>query len=274
MILGKTHAHLVADGRQTQIRIPARQSVTRTRKNRTTYVSHQRIPGAGDTVPIHRTAGTPPLGAFQVLAVAHQILADVTTKDAAAEGHGGLIDHHDAWMRAHDTRWPPSMRCGHCGDFDIGNELCPTCGMLGGNGRLPVDTTDADVLERWKSRHHTTVTWVLRVRPVALPAEIRLLASYSDELYVASTARALAGEPQAVDADYQEHLVKDADERWARQPARRAAHVRRLIQQNRQRAIELDGLGVDAGDLIAVLEAQATHLRLLEEQARTGRHAA
>ncbi len=293
MIFGKPLDRLVLDGTKTRVCRP----IQRGKVSGTVKPCPYR---PGRDYAVQRGRGLPQIARIEVTDVDRIKLGTTAYLDVRAEGFKTTVAFYDYWMRANDRAWPPTEPCEDCGPFDIGDEACPACGIIGGRGIVAVAIDDQDVIDRFQERHSTTLVWAIRFE-LRLPP--RLLApagdgsgfhyktldpaegkkggrvtvvehpddSVTDLGYTLTPARAMRGEPEAIDDQWLKQIVEDSRERWAGDPGRRVEHARRLMRANQERARMLLANHEDPSELLAVLEQQDRHLRLLEQQKPTSR---
>ncbi len=182
MIFGAALARKALTGAKTQTRRPVRDGrLCRYRVHHTYAVQ----PGRGK----------PEAGRILVTAVRQQRLGDITLREAHAEGFRTTDDFRQAWVHIHDARWFDALA-----------------------GRVLDERRPIMVLDRFNARHADTPVWVIEftlpVDPVRLLADRHARADYVDH-----HARAMADEPEAVDADTQRRITRDAGLRDAQQRA-------------------------------------------------------
>ncbi|PTL55734.1 hypothetical protein [Paraconexibacter algicola] len=284
MIVTKTLAREIVHGRKTEARIPIRTSPDGVVRPCPYRPSPPNSPPR--TYTVQTRTGGPEIARIEVLSNARARLADLTYPDVRAEGFRTTAAFADAWMTTHDAAWPPRQTCARCdGDGNVDCADCwtttPTgpyrahpldahpCPLCDGTGETLAPIDDDLVLARFTDRHHDQRVWIVRFRLLDAP---RLLASDSSHGYTTRARDALPDEPEAVDDATLEHFARDAAERRAGEPGRRAEHARRLMRANQERTKRL--LAADPAAVLALEEARAARLAAIEQHADDGRNAA
>jgi hypothetical protein len=288
VIFDRSLARLVLDGSKTQTRRPVKRSDG-------LIVACSYKPGRDYAVQRRRAGRLEQIARIEVQAVEQQRLGTITFAQVRAEGFRTTVEFADHYMLMHDRSWPPTEPCAICGPFDIDEDTCPACQMVGGHGRVPTVTTDEDVMGRFHERHGDRLVWAITfemrgeprflapsgdgsgLRYRKLPTGRLTVADQADDLdtdlgYATNPGRAMRDEPEAVDTATLARFTADAADRRAGEPGRRAEHARRLMRANQERVKRLLAAEADPSELLAVLEQTDQHLRLLEEQ--TGKRAA
>ncbi len=198
MIVPKKQANAIADGRATQLRIPA--------AGRPVKVGHD----YPVSYRVHRESGgraAVRTCRVKVLAVAQRFAGDLTYEDARREGYRTTIAAKAAWVRQYDAAWIEAQEV----------TTCPETHTVDVDRWL----TDEDLAARFDARHAAKPVQVLAFEVLA--DEPRFLASQHDVLsgrtaddeghgdYTANRGRAI-DDLEAIDGLMQERLSKAARE--------------------------------------------------------------
>lgn len=130
--------------------------------------------------------------------VRRELAGAIPYADARAEGFTTTDEFKVYWVSIHDKAWldrETTMldEADNDDDVTLNRDVWITCRSL----------------QRFDARHAATPVWAIRFTLDTAPVG-RLLALRSDELYTSNPARALPGEPEAVDADTQKRITRDA----------------------------------------------------------------
>lgn len=185
MIFRPELVRLIRQGRKTQTRRPTRNDEPCRYKR-------------GKSYAVQPGRGKPATCRIYVDHVRQERLGDIAFTDARAEGFPTTDDFKAAWVEIHDAKWLEH-------EIAMLDEAENDDGVV-----LDRDTwllrRSLDMFDR---RHADRTVWVIAFRLDATPVG-RFLALQSDELYTSSPARALPGEPEAVDEDTQNRITENA----------------------------------------------------------------
>jgi uncharacterized protein YhfF len=210
MIFQPELVRLIRQGRKTQ-----------TRRLVKTSQSCRYKPGKNYAVQPGR--GEPAIARIQITAVRQERLGDIAYTDARAEGFATTDDFKTYWISVHDKAWlEHENRMLDEAEHDDGVVL---------DRDTWIKRRSLDMFEQW---HADKNVWVIAFLLDATP---RFLALRSDELYTTNPARALPGEPEAVDEDTQKWITDNANltsRQWQAVEAAGREQDRALISREEQ----------------------------------------
>jgi hypothetical protein len=215
VIVSKFQARAIQTGKATTLRRPIdeRGYATRNRRGRT-EVRKPTVHQPSDRIAIRTTIKGDALCHVLITGLRKERLGRLTFDDARAEGFRTTTAFKTHWVRRHDAEWIARRE----------QEAVLPDGTI--EQRVMAD--DA-LVERFDSRHAEMLVWVLSIEVERDTP--KLLAAQSDELYVDTPARAMPGEPEAINVE----MLRPV---WSkRSTARHVDAVRNEMDRRRRRSI-------------------------------------